>query len=695
MFDKAVKHFYFLVFLLSSMHAQVPDNYKIVGHKAFVKLYPKESVISVSDTISFRFKGKIPSEISLVLNPFLRIETIYSEGERLKYQQEREILKLFFSFKKNLDIVLNYKGKLPQRTEFSEITENSVLLNENEIFPLGTKSYEFVRLTVQAPNGWSVIAIGELINKSTENDFTTFTYQSDQLVQTLGWICGGNFSVQSKISNRYTLSTYLFHEDSAYSDRIISQLEKTISTYSEHFSPYRFSKLAIVEVGDWVAGRAVLAVAFPSVILVKKQAFQTDDPFNNVNTILPHEVAHQWWPLTVFIDEADNALLSEGLCEYSSILFSPTKAESSEKLARDSLKNSPLLRSLISRSAKGKDLPLRRKADLRSMPTHYLKAAYVHNMLRLIVGDSVYKLVLKEFATQRALQISNSEDFQKLAEKISSKNLDWFFKQWNEQTGIPKIKIYGVKTSKHGEHWFTEGRVRLIAYEKKFTTPVEVGLITDECVLKKTFWLGFDSLNVYRNEVPFNFTTQFKPTQIKLDPDGNILKHQKLPAKLSDLREPADGVMIVGTTGGTANYLKLLGLAKYDSIEMEKGGWSLKIIPDTSATLAYLQNERVFVYGKISENSIAENIASKFPIQPNGNSVEVDGKTYSDSLGIIQIIDSPYLSSGLMCWIVPLTDAASPHLMPYNASYVILNEKEIVTKGVWEVKDDDLVVDIK
>lgn len=692
MFDKVVKQFYYLVFLFYSLNAQMPDNYEIVGHKALIKLYPKESVIIISDTISFRFKGKVLTEISLILNPSCQIETIFYDERLLKYQREREVLKISASFKNNFELVLNYTEKLTRRTEFSELTENSVLLHENEIFPLGTKSYEFVRFAVQVPKGWSVIAIGELVNQNRENDSTTFTYQNDQLVQTLGWICGGNFSVRSQISNRYTLSTYLFHEDSTFSDRILSQLEKTISIFSEHFSSYRFSKLAIVEVEDWVAGRAVLAAAFPSVILVKKQAFQTEDSFKNVNTILPHEVAHQWWPLTVFLDEASNALLSEGLCEYSSILFNEW---SSERIARDSLKNSPLLRSLILRSTKGKDLPLSRKADLRSIPTHYLKAAYVHNMLRFIIGDSVYKLVLKEFAVQRALLVSNSEDFQRLAEKISGTNLDWFFKQWNEQTGIPKIKIYGVKTTKRGEEWFTEGRIRLVAYEKQFTTPVEVGLKTEEGILKKTFWLGFDSANVYRNEVIFNFTTRGKPTQAILDPDGNILKHQKLPPKLSDLRDPADGVMIIGSALGDSRYSDLLELAKRDSAEMYKAGWYLQIISDTSATLGDLQTERVFVYGKTSENIIAHKIAPKFPIKLNENSITLENKTYSDNMAIIQIIDNPYLSSGLICWIAPLTDTASPHLMPYDASYLILDRKNIVTKGVWEARSDDLVVDIK
>lgn len=692
MFKKIAKQFCFLVILFYSINAQVSDKYEIVGHKALIKLFPKESLISVSDTIAFRFKDKVLSEISLTLNPLLKVENVSSDGRNIQFQQQREVLKIKSSFKMKEEIVLKYAGKISRRSEFSELSDSVALLNENEIFPLGTKSYEFIRLTVQAPSRWSVIAIGELLGQFTENDSVKFIYQNNQLVQTLGWICGGDYFVHSQISNGYTLASYLFNEDSTYSGRIISQLEKTISTYSEHFSRYRFSKLAIVEVDDWVAGRGVLAVAFPSVILVKKQAFQTEDSFNNVNTILPHEVAHQWWPLTVFINEADNALLSEGLCEYSSILFGEWI---SEKLARDSLKNSPLLRSLLSRSAKVKDLPLRRKADLRSMPTHYLKAAYVHNMLRLIVGDSVYKLVLKEFATQRALQVSNSDDFQKIAEKLSRTNLDWFFKQWSEQTGIPKIKIYAVKTSKHKEHWYTEGRVRLVAYEKRFTTPVEVGVITDEGVFKKIAWLGFDSLNVYRNEVTFSFTTQTKPSQIVLDPDGNILKHQKLPAKLSDLRDPADGVMVIGTTAGMGRHSELLELAKRDSAEMDKAGWNIRIISDTSATLGDLQNDRVFVYGKITENNVADKIAPKFPKQPNGNSITIDGKTYSDSLAIIQIIDNPYLSSGLMCWIAPLTVSASPHLMPYDASYVILNEKEIVKKGVWEVKDDDLVVDIK
>jgi hypothetical protein len=33
--------------------------------------------------------------------------------------------------------------------------------------------------------------------------------------------------------------------------------------------------------------------------------------------------------------------------------------------------------------------------------------------------------------------------------------------------------------------------------------------------------------------------------------------------------------------------------------------------------------------------------------------------------------------------------------MPYDASYVVIDGKEIVEKGTWDVKDEDLEVEIR
>lgn len=682
--------FCLLIFVsITFCEVQQKRPYNIISHRAFIKLYPAEKRIVINDTLKIRTTDKIGDEVLLTLNPGMIVSDVSVHDKTLKFEQKREFLKIYFSEKKDFELIINYSGNVSNKSEYSKFSESSAILHESEILPLGTKSYEYTRFSVQAPLTWQVIAIGELLERYEEDNFAMTIYENREKVQTLGWICAGEYSTKTRAADGITLSTNLFKEDSSYSQEILNRIQQTLKIYSEKFSKYRFKKLSIVEVEDWIAGKTVLAAAYPSVILIKKRAFQRDDIVNNVITILPHEVAHQWWPLTIFIEDEDAALLSEGLCEYSSVLFSEWTGLAQ---ARDSLKSHPLLRSLIMRASNKTDFPLKQKTDLRSLPTHYLKGAYVHSMLRFIVGDTVYKNLLTEFAKEYALKVTNSVEFQQLAEKMSHKKLDWFLKQWTEETGIPALKMYGVKSVVVGDEWVTQGRVRLVGYGKKFTTPIEVGVETEKGLVKQMLWLGFDTNNVYRNEASFRITTASKPYRALVDPEGQILKFQKMPPKLSDLREPSDGVMIVGTL---KNSKELFNLARRDSIEMDKAGWWIRIIADTTATLGDLQSERVFLYGKGDENKIVGDVSQKFPYKVIGESVIINRQTYSDSFGLIQIIDNPYRNRGLMCWVAPLCNHADPYLLPYDASYVVIDGKEIVDKGTWDVKDEDLEVEFR
>lgn len=338
MFNRFLYSLFFLFLSLCISTANEKGGYDIISHGASIKLYPAENRIVINDTMKIRIIENLKNELVLMLNPSLIVSNVIVQSKKLKFEQKREFLKIYYDERKEFEIIINYSGNISNQTEFSRFSESSAILHESEILPLGTKSYEYTRFSVQAPSSWQVIAVGELVNRSDRNDSALTVYENFGKVQTLGWICAGEYFTQTSVADGITLSTYLFKEDSSYSQEILDQLQQIIKFYSEKFSKYRFKKLAIVEVDDWVAGKSVLAAAYPSVILFKRQAFQKEDRYNNITTILPHEVAHQWWPLTVFIEDEDAALLSEGLCEYSSVLFSEWTGLAQ---ARDSLKSHP------------------------------------------------------------------------------------------------------------------------------------------------------------------------------------------------------------------------------------------------------------------------------------------------------------------------------------------------------------------
>lgn len=681
--------FFCCLFKLSAAESR-DSTYETISHKVRLNLNPYSSQMTCEDTITLRLIEPSVEIITLKLFPVFIVDRIQSKGKDVQYSHEREILSISdFETDSIITFEIQYRGQFPKRTEFSELTTERAVLRSEEILPNGPIAFQFIRLSISVPSDWETISVGRLISKESTIDSSTFVWEFDKPLPTIGWICAGKFWRKDILLQDYSISVFLDEDDSTSAESILSLSKDVLSFYSEKFIPYRFPSFSIVEVDDWIAGSNVLAIASPSFIMVKKTAFTTKDKFNQVQSILAHEIAHQWWPLSVFIQEEDAAFLSEGMCEYSSHIYNEKFGTMTQ---RDSLQNHPLLRPLLLRVQQGKDVPLRQKADLRATPTQYLKAGYVHNMLRQMLGDDKFLELYREYALHFKERKASFEDFQNLAEQKYGQSLSWFFDQWLTKKGVPRLKIYNVKSVPKETNWLTRGRVRLVGYEK-YSTFVDIAVELPNGEAATRIFVGTDSLGKYQNDVPFEIITIEKPKRARLDPLSNILKIQKLPAKLTDLRDPADGLMIIGTI---QNYQHLLQLARRDSIEMERGGWAISIKPDTGISLVDLQRERVIIYGKESENRIAAEQQTKFPLGFINDSLMIKGELLYDSLlALIQIIDNPFVAQGMMIWVAPLSEKSVPELFPYDASWILLRGKEEIASGAWEVKDEDLVIDIK
>jgi hypothetical protein len=135
-----------------------------------------------------------------------------------------------------------------------------------------------------------------------------------------------------------------------------------------------------------------------------------------------HELGHQWWGDLVTCKSWHHIWLNEGFATYSEALYYEIKDGIGAYRSR--IKN---LTGLGPRSIYVADTT-NRDSIFNSVP--YNKGAWVLHMLRHQLGDSAFFATLQEYRNQYAYKSAVTEDFQRIAEQVSGKDLSDFFRQW-------------------------------------------------------------------------------------------------------------------------------------------------------------------------------------------------------------------------------------------------------------------------
>jgi len=308
------------------------------------------------------------------------------------------------------------------------------------------------------------------------------------------------------------------------------------------------------------------------------------------------------------------------------------------------------------------------------------------------MGREAFTAFLRDFTRAFTGRYATIADYRGMAERASRRDLGWFFDQWVSGVGIPAFRVYNVTAERTDSGTSVRGRLRIPGYDR-FTARVVLGLSAGGGESRIAVEIGLDSSGRYRNDVPFEFPATFAPLSVTVDPDGDLLKMEKLPEKFSDLREPGAALLVTGSGPGG---LHARVLAAGDSARLAAEGWSVEIRDDSAVTLGDLQRDRLMIYGTVGQNLVVANTAGRFPMSAAGGSVRVGGEEVSDSsLALLQVVENPYFTGGLLIWVLPFSDAAFPELRPYDHSWILARGSEEIQSGTWVVEDDDLEAAVK
>lgn len=305
---------------------------------------------------------------------------------------------------------------------------------------------------------------------------------------------------RDKKGEGYPLEYYVFEEDYNASKKNIDKIPEVLAFFSERFGDYPFAKekFGLIQIGFY---SGIETQTSPIVNNFKNERWMT----------IIHEIAHAWFGNSVSCENWQHVWLHEGFASYAEALW----------IEYD--KGKRAYNRLMKQYEYYQGGNLYGEATQNPFQVYkgitYSKGAYVLHILRGILGNEVFFKSLKTFANAPEYKYKNAtiEDFQKVCETVSGKELGYFFKEW----------VYGEAFPTYNYSFYEDARektVTLDLYQTQqrgvpsfFTMPIQ---FKAELKYKDTIFTVWN--NKPEQTWYLNFTQPVK--NIVLDPNQWILK---------------------------------------------------------------------------------------------------------------------------------------------------------------------------
>jgi ABC-type transport system involved in multi-copper enzyme maturation permease subunit len=248
------------------------------------------------------------------------------------------------------------------------------------------------------------IAPGNLEQEWIANGRRFFHYRMDKPILNFYAFQSARYDVRHDRWGDVAIDVY-YHPGHEFNvDRMIKGAKDALDYGSQHYSPYQYHELRIVEFPRY----AQFAQSFPGTIPFSESmgfiARVDDNSRKDIDYpyyVTAHEVAHQWWGhQLVGADSRGGTLLSETLAEYTALMvmkhtFGPDRMR---RFLRYDLDNYLMGRA----EERKKELPLAQNENQGYI--HYRKGSLAMYLLQDLLGEEAVDKVLRQIVERYAYQ---------------------------------------------------------------------------------------------------------------------------------------------------------------------------------------------------------------------------------------------------------------------------------------------------
>ncbi len=363
-----------------------------------------------------------------------------------------------------------------------------------------------VDFIVTAPDHYQVVSNGKKIEETNlENHLKLTHWKEDAELPTKVMVIGvTDFAVNNYADvDCIPVSSWVYPPDRDSGFAHYAVAKNILQWYINHIGPYAFEKLANVQSTTIFGGMENAGCIF---------YFEKSVNSKGIESLMAHEIAHQWFGDNVTEKDWPHLWLSEGFATYMTDLYLENK------YGKDSLKS--LLRKqraeVIAYSENHKTPVVDTSESQHLMKllndNSYQKGGWILHMLRQKLGDSLFWKGIRSYYKTYYGSNASTLDLEKVFEKVSNQNLAIFFKQWLYTPGQPMLNV----------EWNYDKEKKSISLKIEqtqnylFEFPLQVSFSEGNKIITK-------EIDVKNKITQNTFSLPFDPNQIIVDPNVNLL----------------------------------------------------------------------------------------------------------------------------------------------------------------------------
>ncbi|MFK7991105.1 MAG: M1 family aminopeptidase [Sandaracinaceae bacterium] len=329
-------------------------------------------------------------------------------------------------------------------------------------------------IAVVVPETWFALSNGHLISKTPAEGGMRFHWRHDEPHPAyLVTLAAGEFDEAHTEVGGVPVDYYVPKGKGDMIERSLGRTPEMIEVFAKRLgTDYPWNKYAQVVVADFIFGgmeNTSATTLFERALLDERAALDVD-----MDALVAHELAHQWFGDLVTCRDWSHAWLNEGFATYLEHLWKE-HAEGRDAYVYNLEQDLSLY---LAEHGGRYGRPIVEKVwstPIDIFDRHlYQKGGLVLHALREHLGDALFFRGLKEYLAKHRGTSVETRDLLRALEGASGRSLEGLFQQWVERAGHPSLKVSAEVEDEQTKLTLEQTQTKKDADAFRLRIPVEI-----------------------------------------------------------------------------------------------------------------------------------------------------------------------------------------------------------------------------